>query len=254
VANPVADVALEDLTARARIRDAALVLFAERGTKAATVRDIAKAAGVSGGLLRHHFGPKEGLRDACDSYALAKLMRMKERAVLEGELANSTFMSAAQPEMLLLYRYLARSMIDGSPQAASMFDEMVALGEKWLERNDPGRMVDPRAYAALVVAMELGALSLHEQLSGALGADIFSPEGHLRLATAKVDFYSKPLLGPELAAQAHAAIEQLQVRSPEPARARTRAKVAHGKPSASRPKSARGKRSGHKSAPHKNVP
>ncbi len=146
-------------------------------------------------------------------------MRMKEQAVLEGELANPSFMSAAQPEMLLLYRYLARSMIDGSPQAASMFDEMVALGETWLERSDPGRMADPRAYAALLVAMELGALSLHEQVSRALGADIFSPEGHLRLAAAKVDFYSKPLLGPELAAQAHAAIEQLRARAPGPARA-----------------------------------
>ena len=46
----------EDLTARARIRDAALALFAERGTDGATIRDIAKAAGVSGGLVRHHFG------------------------------------------------------------------------------------------------------------------------------------------------------------------------------------------------------
>jgi AcrR family transcriptional regulator len=236
VANPVADVALEDLTARARIRDAALVLFAERGTKSATVRDIAKAAGVSGGLLRHHFGPKDGLRDACDSYVLAKIMRLKERAVLEGELANPAFMSAAQPEMLLLYRYLARSMIDGSPQAASMFDEMVALGEKWLERHNPGQMVDPRAYAALLVAMELGALSLHEQLSRALGADIFSRDGHLRLATAKVDFYSKPLLGPELATQAHAAIKQLQVRTPEPGRAPAKRKAARGKPGAARKK------------------
>ena len=156
-------------------------------------------------------------------------MRLKERAVLEGELANPAFMSAAQPEMLLLYRYLARSMIDGSPQAASMFDEMVALGEEWLERNNACQMVDPRAYAALLVAMELGALSLHEQLSRALGADIFSREGHLRLVTAKVDFYSKPLLGPELAAQAHAAIKQLQVRSPEPGRASAKHKAARGK-------------------------
>jgi len=232
VTNPVADVALEDLTARARIRDAALVLFAERGTKAATVRDIAKAAGVSVGLLRHHFGPKDGLRNACDSYVLAKLMRMKEQAVFEGELANPGFMSAAQPGILLMYRYLARSMIDGSPQAASMFDEMVALGEKWLERNDPGQMVDPRAYAALLVAMELGALSLHQQLSRALGADIFSAEGHLRLARAKVDFYSKPLLSAELASQAHAAIDQLQVRSPEPARAPAGPEVAPSRPSA----------------------
>ena len=139
--------------------------------------------------------------------------------------------------MLLLYRYLARSMIDGSPQAAAMFDEMVALGEKWLERNNPGQMVDPRAYAALLVAMELGALSLHEQLSRALGADIFSREGHLRLATAKVDFYSKALLGPERATQAHAAIKQLQVRSPEAGRAPAKNPAAGGKPGA-RPKNA----------------
>ncbi len=167
---------------------------------------------------------------------LAKITLLKERAVLEGELANPAFMSSAQPEMLLLYRYLARSMIDGSPQAASMFDEMVALGEKWLERNNPGQMVDPRAYAALLVAMELGALSVHEQLSRALGADIFSLEGHLRLATAKVDFYSKPLLGPELASQAHAAIKQLQGLSPEAGRARTKHKAARGKPGAARKK------------------
>ncbi len=229
MANPVRDVAPQDMTARARIRDAALVLFAERGTKATTVRDIAKAAGVSGGLLRHHFGPKDDLRDACDTYVLAKITRMKEMAVLEGELANPAFMSAAQPEMLLLYRYLARSMIDGSPQAASMFNEMVALGEKWLERNERGRMVDPRAYAALLVAMELGALSLHEQLSNVLGADIFSPQGHLRLAKAKIDFYSKPLLGAELATQAHAAIDQLEARSRERPPAPRSAKVARGK-------------------------
>ena len=44
-----------DLTARARIRDAALRLFAERGVEGVTIREIAEAAGVSGGLVRHHF-------------------------------------------------------------------------------------------------------------------------------------------------------------------------------------------------------
>ena len=50
----------EDLTAKARLRDAALRLFAERGIEATPVRDIANAAGVSGGLVRPHFGSKEG--------------------------------------------------------------------------------------------------------------------------------------------------------------------------------------------------
>jgi len=58
--------------------------------------------------------------------------------------------------------------------------------------------------------MELGALVLREQLSRALGADILSPAGHLRLARAKLDFYSRPLLSPELAEKGHAALDELQ--------------------------------------------
>src|SRR6516165_5347139 len=77
----------------------------------ATIRDIAKAAGVSGGLVRHHFGSKDDLRAACDSYALDQLMQIKEQAVLDGQLANPSFMSAAHPTVLLLYRYLARSLV-----------------------------------------------------------------------------------------------------------------------------------------------
>ena len=70
VTNAAGDRSAEDLTARARIRDAALRLFAERGLDGTTIRDIAKEAGVSGGLIRHHFGSKDGLRSACDVYAL----------------------------------------------------------------------------------------------------------------------------------------------------------------------------------------
>ena len=201
--------AFEDLTARARIRDAALRLFGERGMDASTIRDIAAAAGVSGGLVRHHFGSKEGLRDACDAYALDQLMRLKEQAVVDGRMASPGFLAGAQPTLLLFYRYLARSMLDGSPAAGAMFNEMVDLGERWLAEHHPGLIDDQRAYSALLVAMELGALSMNEQLSQALGADIFSREGHLRLITAKIDFYSRPLLSPELAAQAHAAVDRL---------------------------------------------
>lgn len=204
--------AFEDLTARARIRDAALRLFAERGVDAATVRDIAKAAGVSGGLVRHHFGSKDGLRAACDSYALDQLMRIKEQAVLEGQLGSPGFLAAAHPTILVTVRYFARSLVDGSPAAESMFDRMVELAEMWLAQHQPAEPADPRGYAALLVAMEIGLLAMHDQLSRALGADIFSPVGNLRLASARVDFYSRPLLSPELAAQAHAAIEQLRAR------------------------------------------
>jgi TetR/AcrR family transcriptional regulator, regulator of cefoperazone and chloramphenicol sensitivity len=213
----VGEPAFEDLTARARIRDAALRLFAEQGIEATTIRDIAKAARVSGGLVRHHFGSKDDLRDVCDSYVLGQLMRLKEQAVLGGQLADAGFIVSAQPALLVMLRYFARSVLDGSPAADSMFSAMVGLAERWLEDHHPGQMSDPPAYAALLVAMETGTLVMREQLGRALGtADIFAPEGHLRLARAKLDFYSKPLLSPELAAAALAALDQLQGK-PRPA-------------------------------------
>src|SRR4029453_5925987 len=81
----VGDPAFEALTGRARIRDAAIRLFAERGIAGTTVRDIAREAGVSPGLLRHHFGSKEALREACDVYALDRPPQLKKGRVFVGE-------------------------------------------------------------------------------------------------------------------------------------------------------------------------
>jgi AcrR family transcriptional regulator len=213
VTSAAAERAAEDLTARARIRDAALRLFAERGMDGATIRDIARAAGVSGGLVRHHFGSKEALREACDSYALDQIVRIKEQAVLDGQIGSVGFMSAAHPTILLTLRYFARSLVDGTPAAASMFDEMVELTEAWLAQHHPGEIADPRGFAAIFVAAEIGLLAMHEQLSRTLGADIFTPAGHLRMSGAKIDFYSHPLLSPELAAQGRAVIDALRART-----------------------------------------
>ncbi len=203
----------EDLTARARIRDAALRLFGERGVEGTTIRDIASAAGVSGGLVRHHFGSKDDLRAACDAYALSQLMRIKEQAVLEGQLANPAFMSAAQPVMLTFFKYFARSMVDGSPAADAMFDQMVELSEQWLIEHYDGEIRDPHAHAALLIAMEMGALAMRSQLSRALGADILEPEGNVRWLHARVDFYAQPLVSSELAAQAHESLDALGAQS-----------------------------------------
>ena len=60
-----------DLTAAARIRNAALARFAEAGLQATSIRDIAEAAGTSPGLVQHHFGTKAKLRDAVNEYVTA---------------------------------------------------------------------------------------------------------------------------------------------------------------------------------------
>jgi hypothetical protein len=102
-----------------------------------------------------------------------------------------------------------------------MFDEMVELGEAWLTTHNPGQMADPRGYSAVLVAMQTGMLMMHGQVSRWLGADIFTAEGHLRLTEALIDFFSQPLLSPELAEQARAAVAHLQAQQPAAGRPAT---------------------------------
>lgn len=56
----------QDLTAKARIRNCALQLYAANGEDRTSMRAIASAAGVTVGLVVHHFGTKDGLRDAVE--------------------------------------------------------------------------------------------------------------------------------------------------------------------------------------------
>lgn len=56
----------DDLTAKARIRNAALDLYSEYGPDRTSLRAIASEAGVTLGLVQHHYKTKAGLRDAVD--------------------------------------------------------------------------------------------------------------------------------------------------------------------------------------------
>ena len=61
-----------DLTSRARIRNAALRLFAQQGVSATPLRAIAAEAGVTVGLIPHHFGSKEGLHHEVEEWVVAQ--------------------------------------------------------------------------------------------------------------------------------------------------------------------------------------
>lgn len=200
----------EDLTARARIRDAAIDLFAERGIGPATIRDIAQAAGVSSGLLRHHFGSKEGLRDACDEHALARLATVRQQMLRGGGLADQSFLAAIRPEAMRLQSYLVRSMMDGSRGAEAMFLRMVEAGEDWLAGTDI-ETADPRAYSAVLVAMQMGMFLMHDQIAKAIGMRVDPPFsfGHARVLRAAVEIFGHPLLAPEQADQALKALDRL---------------------------------------------
>src|SRR5882762_2638903 len=92
-APPLRDRPAEDLTARARIRDVALRHFAERGVDGTTIRGIAADAGVSAGLVQHHFGSKEELRAACDAYVMNTIRREATAALDDQRLDDPTFIA-----------------------------------------------------------------------------------------------------------------------------------------------------------------
>lgn len=191
-----------DLTARARIRDAAIALFADKGIEGATIREIAQAAGVSSGLLRHHFGSKEGLRDACDDYVVDRLIGMGTRYTEFGVIDRVT------PEVLLWQRYMSRSVMDGSPTGAALFDRLIAYGAEWLASSDL-KVRDPQAFIAVLSVMKLSMFTMREQLSRVLGVDTGEPEGWVRMLKASIEIFSTPLVPPEYVDQAHAALDRI---------------------------------------------
>lgn len=193
----------DDLTARARIRDAALREFGDKGYDGATIRGIAARAGVSSGLLRHHFGSKQELRDACDEYLVKTMRDINEQVQANVERGDVHYVSARIP-VGQYQAYITRALVEGS--AGQLFDEMVAMTEGWLAVADQNRAypvaVDVKSRAAVITAMALAVPLLQQHVSRGLGVDIDSPEGDLKMAATLVDVYANPLLTPEQAKSA----------------------------------------------------
>lgn len=116
--------AQEDLTGRARLRDAAIECFAARGF-GESLRAIAARAGVSAGLVRHHFGSKEELRAECDSTVLERYREFKTDSLNTPPTRLFAQLPASRDGGMLMV-YILRSVQDGSPAGRIFIDNMVA--------------------------------------------------------------------------------------------------------------------------------
>lgn len=179
-------IGVEDLTTTARIRDAALARFPTDGFGGTTIRAVAADAGVSPGLVVHHFGSKDGLREACDHHVVSrfreiKLAAMEKDNVFDPGFAAGTFL-VAQP----LLRYFGWALSRNHPAAGDLFDEMVREGveitrvavEKGMVRDSP----DLERRTAVQMALNLGMLVMHAHLERNLGIDLLSAEGIAELS------------------------------------------------------------------------
>ncbi len=201
-----------DLTARARIRDAAMHQFGELGFERTTIRGIAAAAGVSSGLVRHHFGSKEQLRAACDQHLGRALAALSDAALGDKTLGGLDHLAATRAAIGAHERYLTRSLADGS--SGELFDAMVAATEPWIVSADAGRASTPgvsvRDRATVVTAMALGVPILRVHVSRNLAAPPNAAAGDRLLARALIDVYANPLLTPAEAQAALAGLDRIE--------------------------------------------
>ncbi|MFD2027665.1 TetR/AcrR family transcriptional regulator [Promicromonospora aerolata] len=157
-----------DRTARARIRDAAVRRFAVEGF-GASVRAIAADAGVSAGLVMHHFGSKEKLRAECDAHLLATIRRLKRENVADAA-ANQSFFHkfAAAEENAPIVGYVLRSMQDGGALAREFIDHMVTDAVDYTREGVAAGVIvpsrDEAARARYLTLSSLGALLLEVTL------------------------------------------------------------------------------------------
>lgn len=176
--------ASDDLTARARIRDAAIAAFARDGYDAVSLRSIAKDAGVSAALIVHHFGDKSALRAACDEYVLAVFLDDKHQ-LIDAPTGDRIRAALHDAERYGPYvDYLARMLTDSTPAADRLFDAVVDLTRAVLdEQRRAGLLVemsDPDMTAILVTLMGLAPVMLRAQFARATGADRLDPAGIAR--------------------------------------------------------------------------
>ena len=143
----------------ARILAAASRLFVERGYERTTIRAIAGAAGVDGGLVMHYFGSKQGLFQLVTHARPVPELSGSAEQVTEQILARLAESLATEPVHSLA---LLRSMLT-HPEAAQALQEGAARFQAEISLPIPADDADVRA--ALVGAVMLGVIVSRHLLS-----------------------------------------------------------------------------------------
>ncbi len=157
-------------TGRERVLHEAVRLFGQGGFAGTSVRSVASAAGVSPANVMHHFGSKEGLREAADEHVLGPLGESLERAaqaVLDDGEAVELGTLVSDPAVR---GYLRRVLLDGGPVGERLVADLLRPVHAGLRAAvDAGRVregVDLDYAAVQVLGLTLGPLVLGPLLPG----------------------------------------------------------------------------------------
>lgn len=149
-----------DLTARARIRESAITCFAAEGF-GASFTTIAKSAGVSPGLITHHFGSKASLRAECDAEVLRRYQAMKTDGVANP--SGSLLDHVADPSIAApLLVYILRAVHAGGRGAREFLEHLVDAAREAMRATVEAGIVRPsrdeEARLRYLISQSIGAL------------------------------------------------------------------------------------------------
>lgn len=114
-----------------RILDAATEVFSQQSASEATLQMVADSAGVSVGLVQHHFGSKDGLIAAVDAHAMTVIGAAMAQPLPESPTDAVLELGRRVGSLLSDHRavvdYLARLLVDGTSTGAAFFDATVTI-------------------------------------------------------------------------------------------------------------------------------
>jgi AcrR family transcriptional regulator len=193
---PAPSRAAGDLTARARIREAAIALFGDRGFRATTVRAIAERADVSAALVVHHFGSKDGLRRAVDEHLADDIRADKFAAMSTGVGLDAQSARTAIAEHASVFAYLSRALTEGTEAGSHLYDRLFNDAVDYMQVAEDEGLVqataDPAARAAALLNVALAQTLLHQHLQRVLG-ESDRVEALVRITPPLLDLYTDGL-------------------------------------------------------------
>jgi len=199
-------VSRSDLTTFARIRNAAMAAFAAEGLSATSIRDVARGAGVSPGLVQHYFPTKADLREAVNEHVVGLVaapfadvpLSPADHDPFEEIGDRITSLVQEQPDAA---RYAARAIAEGDQAALRLFDAFVDIARRQRERlADEGLLrtdLDPEWLELHLVIFNLATVLFREAIERHLPGPLFGAEQLQRWNAATTALLRRGALPPE---------------------------------------------------------
>ena len=170
-------------------------LFGTKGVAASSMRAVAGAAGVSPGLIVHHFGSKEGLISAVDEAVLARINLTISEVPIEG---SGTELIARRAEVVAallrsqpaLCDYLGRALAERTQASTELFHRLflfAARDERLITAGVLRADTDPFWRAMHQVILIVGPLLLRPLIERELGGELLGEDNVTRWMRARTD-------------------------------------------------------------------